>query len=97
MSNILFAQDQNRPYSREEEIVFLFAMKSDQLINQTDEQIKHFKKNILSFLSAQSPDLVKQFGTGNELTDAIKNELTPLLAKFIAENTAVTPGKDANA
>ncbi|MFH1476878.1 MAG: F0F1 ATP synthase subunit alpha [Verrucomicrobiota bacterium] len=97
MSNFLFAQDQNRPYSREEEIVFLFAMKSDLLINQTDEQIKHFKKDILAFLSVQSPDLVRELGTGNELSDPILNELTRLLPKFVAENTAAAPGKEASA
>jgi len=95
MSNFLFAQDQNQPHSREEQIVFLFTMKSDLLLNQTDEQIKYFKKNIRSFLSSQSPDLVKELGTGNELTDKIKDELSRLIAGFLAENKAVTPGEAA--
>lgn len=94
MSNFLFAQDQNRPYSREEEIVFLFAMKSDLLINQTDEQIKHFKKNILAFLSTKAPVLVKGFSTGVELTQEVKDELTGLITGFIAENTTAPSGRE---
>lgn len=94
MSNFLFAQDQNRPYSREEEIVFLFAMKSDLLMNQTDDQIKNFKKNIISFIAAQAPDLINELKTGNELNDNLKKEITRLINDFLAENTTATPGKE---
>jgi F-type H+/Na+-transporting ATPase subunit alpha len=85
----LFIQGKNRPYSLEEQVFYLYALKRNILDLLNDEQIDLFKKNIASFAKEHDPELIKNLRGKHTFTPDIDKKLETCLREFLMEHIAI--------
>ncbi|MFH1245732.1 MAG: F0F1 ATP synthase subunit alpha [Candidatus Omnitrophota bacterium] len=78
----LFRQDKNRPYSLEEELILLYALRLNILEVLSKEAIERFKKNILNFARENFSPVLKELQDKKALTPEIKRGLNKCLIAF---------------
>jgi F-type H+-transporting ATPase subunit alpha len=78
----LFLQDRNKPYSLEEELILLYALRQNILEVLSKEAIERFKKNILNFAKANFSQVLGELQGKKTLTPEIKKGLNECLIAF---------------
>jgi len=78
----LFLQEKNRPYSLEEELILLYALRQNVLEVLPKEAIERFKKNILNFAKANFSQVLEGLRDKKALTPEIKKGLNECLIAF---------------
>jgi len=78
----LFMQDRNRPYSLEEELILLYALRQNILEVLSKETVERFKKNILNFAQENFSLVLKELQDKKALTQEIKKGLNECLIAF---------------
>lgn len=78
----LFLQDKNRPYSLEEELILLYALRQNILEVLSKEAIERFKKNILSFAKENFSQVLGELRDKKAFTPEIKKGLNECLVAF---------------
>ena len=78
----LFLQEKNRPYSLEEELILLYALRQNILEVFSKEAIERFKRNILNFANANFNRLLGELRDKKALTPEIRKGLNECLIAF---------------
>ena len=78
----LFMQDRNEPYSREGQIIFLYALGRNVLDALSEEAVKCFKKEIFDFAKREFPSVIEDLSLKLKLTGEISKGLDECLIKF---------------
>jgi len=78
----LFLQEKNRPYSLEEELILLYALRQNVLEVLSKEAIERFKKNILDFAKENFSQVLEELRDKKALTPEIKKGLNECLIAF---------------
>ncbi len=81
----LFIQGKNQPYSPEEELFFLYALKRNVLDALSDEQIERFKKEVLKYAQQHHPALVKSLSDKKCQLKSVDKALEDFLKVFLKE------------
>lgn len=83
--NQLIIQDKNRPVSIEEQVMFLYALNKGILDNISANQIKGFKKDMLSFMLKKYPKFCSTLRNTRELDNELTLQLQEGLKKYFNE------------
>lgn len=85
MTQLLFEQEQNKPYSLEEKIILLYALKNGAIDDLTKDQVERFKSEIRGFAMANYPLMIKELLSKKELTPEIKRDMDECLDRYKKE------------
>jgi F0F1-type ATP synthase alpha subunit len=83
--NQLIIQDKNKPVSIEEQVIYLYALDKGMLDNMSINQVRDFKRDILSFMLKQYPQFCTNLRNTRELDDELKAQLQEGFKKYLNE------------
>jgi len=83
--NQLIIQDKNKPVSLEEQVIYLYALNKGMLDDISINQVKDFKRDILSFILKHHPQFCASLRNTRELDDELKNQLQEGFKKYLNE------------
>jgi F-type H+/Na+-transporting ATPase subunit alpha len=81
----LFTQENNKPYSTEEQLIFLYALKRKVLGAISYEDVDFFKYNIFKFVKNEYPEIIEELSKKEDLTPEIRNLLDECFIAFFRE------------
>ncbi len=90
-----FAQMNNEPYTMEEEIILLYALRRKILAVLSKGEVDYFKKNIYGFMKERFPRVVDQLAGTRELTGELRPHMDGCLIEFFREKGMEISGMDA--
>lgn len=85
----LFVQDKARPRALEEELIFLYALRTKALEELSRPEIEHFKNNILRFARDTCPCVIEGLLKQKTMTPEITRTLNDCLIAFFRLGTGV--------
>ncbi len=80
-----FTQMNNEPYTTEEEIVLLYALRRKVLSVLSRGEIDYFKKNIYGFIGERFPAVAHRLAEKRELTGELRREIDECFVEFFKE------------
>lgn len=80
-----FTQMNNEPYTAEEEIVLLYALRRKVLSVLSTGEIDYFKKNIHGFIGERFPAVAHRLAEERELTGDLRREIDECFVEFFKE------------
>ncbi|MCX5702221.1 MAG: F0F1 ATP synthase subunit alpha [Candidatus Omnitrophica bacterium] len=83
--NQLIVQDKNKPVSMEVEILYLYALNRGLLDNLSIGQMKHFKQDILAYVSKVYPQFAADIRKFKEFSEDIKQKMEEGLKEYFQE------------
>ncbi|MFH1640629.1 MAG: F0F1 ATP synthase subunit alpha, partial [Candidatus Omnitrophota bacterium] len=83
--NQLIVQEKNKPVSMEEEILYLYALNRGLLDNLSIGQTKHFKQDILAYISKIYPQFSASIRKTKELSEDAKQKIEEGLKNYFQE------------
>ena len=89
-----FAQMNNEPYTLEEEVILIYALRRKILTVLSKGEIDHFKKNIYGFIKKHSPDVLRELSERKELTAASRKGLDESFVEFFRQEGMQASGMD---
>ncbi len=89
-----FAQMNNEPYTLEEEVILIYALRRKILTVLSKGEIDYFKKNIYGFIKKHSPDVLRELSERKELTAASREGLDESFVEFFRREGMQASGMD---
>lgn len=89
-----FAQMNNEPYTLEEEVILIYALRRKILTVLSRGEIDYFKKNIYGFIKKYSPDVLRELSERKELTAASRKRLDESFVEFFRREGMEASGMD---
>ena len=83
--NQLIIQDKNKPVSLEEQVIYLYALDKGIFDNISINQVRDFKRDILSFMLKQYPQFCANLRNTRVLDDELKFQLQEGFKKYLNE------------
>lgn len=80
-----FLQMNNEPYSLEQEIILLYALRRKILTVLAKGEIDYFKKNIYGFMREKFPNVIREVGDKKELTPELLHGLDDAFLAFFKD------------